>query len=47
MSPHTARRVIVIGADAAGMSGASQVKRRQPSWTVRAFDRSPFALFSL
>lgn len=47
MQTQASPRVVVIGADAAGMSGASQIKRAHPHWTVRAFDRSPFSSFSL
>lgn len=31
-------RILIIGGDAAGMSAASQIRRRQPSWTVEAFE---------
>ncbi|MDR1921938.1 MAG: FAD-dependent oxidoreductase [Candidatus Adiutrix sp.] len=31
-------KILVIGGDAAGMSAASQIRRRQPSWTVEVFE---------
>lgn len=31
-------RILVVGGDAAGMSAASQIRRRQPNWTVEAFE---------
>ncbi|MCL4494285.1 MAG: hypothetical protein M1294_05650 [Firmicutes bacterium] len=40
-------RVVVIGADAAGMSAASQIKRHQPGWNVQAFEQSSYSSFSL
>ncbi len=31
-------RILIVGGDAAGMSAASQIRRRQPNWTVEAFE---------
>lgn len=38
--------IVVIGADAAGASAASQVKRRQPDWNVIVLERSEFTSFA-
>ena len=43
-------RILIVGGDAAGMSAASQIRRRQPSWTVEAFEmgvRTSYALCGL
>ena len=43
-------RILVVGGDAAGMSAASQIRRRQPSWTVEVFEmghRTSYALCGL
>lgn len=39
-------RLIVIGGDAAGMSAASQAKRRRPELEIIVFERSPHTSFS-
>jgi len=39
-------RLIVIGGDAAGMSAASQAKRRRPELEVVVFERGPHTSFS-
>ena len=39
-------RLIVIGGDAAGMSAASQAKRRRPVLEITVFERSPHTSFS-
>ena len=39
-------RLIVIGGDAAGMSAASQAKRRLPGLDIVVFERSPHTSFS-
>ncbi len=31
-------RVLIVGGDAAGLSAASQIRRRRPSWTVEVFE---------
>ncbi|UQZ89151.1 hypothetical protein C4J81_08040 [Deltaproteobacteria bacterium Smac51] len=31
-------RILIVGGDAAGMSAASQIRRRQPTWTVEVFE---------
>ncbi|MFP4213604.1 MAG: NAD(P)-binding protein [Desulfohalobiaceae bacterium] len=33
-------RVVIIGADAAGMSAASQIKRKKPDWEVVVLERT-------
>lgn len=38
-------RVVVIGGVAAGMSAASQVKRRQPKWEVIALEKGPYVSY--
>jgi len=40
------KRLVVIGGDAAGMSAASQAKRRRPDLDVIVFERSPHTSFS-
>jgi NADPH-dependent 2,4-dienoyl-CoA reductase/sulfur reductase-like enzyme len=39
-------KLVVIGGDAAGMSAASQAKRRQPEMEIVVFERSPHTSFS-
>jgi NADPH-dependent 2,4-dienoyl-CoA reductase/sulfur reductase-like enzyme len=39
-------KLVVIGGDAAGMSAASQAKRRQPGMEIVVFERSPHTSFS-
>jgi len=39
-------RLIVIGGDAAGMSAASQARRRRPELDIVVFERSPHTSFS-
>jgi protoporphyrinogen oxidase len=40
-------KLVVIGGDAAGMSAASQAKRRQPEMEIVVFERSPHTSFSV
>jgi NADPH-dependent 2,4-dienoyl-CoA reductase/sulfur reductase-like enzyme len=42
----TKERLIVIGGDAAGMSAASQAKRRRPDLEIVVFERSPNTSYS-
>jgi len=39
-------KLIVIGGDAAGMSAASQARRRRPELDIVVFERSPHTSFS-
>ena len=39
-------RLVVIGGDAAGMSAASQARRRRPDLEIVAFERSPHTSYS-
>jgi len=39
-------RLIVIGGDAAGMSAASQARRRRPDLDIVVFERGPHTSFS-
>jgi succinate dehydrogenase/fumarate reductase flavoprotein subunit len=39
-------KLVVIGGDAAGMSAASQAKRRRPELDIVVFERSPHTSFS-
>ncbi len=39
-------RLIVIGGNAAGMSGASQARRLKPDLEVLAFEQSPHTSYS-
>jgi NADPH-dependent 2,4-dienoyl-CoA reductase/sulfur reductase-like enzyme len=39
-------RLLVIGGDAAGMSAASQVRRRLPELEIVTFERSPHTSYS-
>ena len=32
-------KILIVGGDAAGMSAASHIRRRQPSWTVEVFEK--------
>ena len=40
------KRLVVIGGDAAGMSAASQARRRQPELDIVAFERGPHTSYS-
>lgn len=42
----TKERLIVIGGDAAGMSAATQAKRRNPDLEVIAFEKSSYVSYS-
>lgn len=39
-------KLVVIGGDAAGMSAASQAKRRRPELDIIVFERGPHTSFS-
>ena len=39
-------RLIIIGGDAAGMSAASQARRRNPELEIIAFERGTFTSYS-
>ncbi|HTG81455.1 MAG TPA: hypothetical protein VL949_05900 [Geobacteraceae bacterium] len=39
-------RLVIVGGDAAGMSAASQVRRRRPDLEIVAFERTPFTSYS-
>jgi CoA-dependent NAD(P)H sulfur oxidoreductase len=39
-------RIVIIGGDAAGMSAASQVRRRRPDWEVVVLEKSPFTSYA-
>lgn len=39
-------RLIVIGGDAAGMSAASQARRRKPEMEIIAFERGAYTSYS-
>lgn len=42
----TNEKLIVIGGDAAGMSAASQAKRRRPELDILVFERGPHTSYS-
>jgi NADPH-dependent 2,4-dienoyl-CoA reductase/sulfur reductase-like enzyme len=42
----TAKRLIVVGGDAAGMSAASQAKRYDPSLELLVIEKSPHTSYS-
>lgn len=39
-------RLVVIGGDAAGMSAASQARRRRPDFEIIAFERGPHTSYA-
>ena len=39
-------RLVVVGGDAAGMSAASQVRRRREDWEIVVFERGDFTSYS-
>jgi NADPH-dependent 2,4-dienoyl-CoA reductase/sulfur reductase-like enzyme len=39
-------RLVVIGGDAAGMSAASQARRRRPDLEIIVFERSPHTSYA-
>jgi NADPH-dependent 2,4-dienoyl-CoA reductase/sulfur reductase-like enzyme len=42
----TGQRLLVVGGDAAGMSAASQARRRRPDLEIIAFERSPHTSYA-
>jgi NADPH-dependent 2,4-dienoyl-CoA reductase/sulfur reductase-like enzyme len=42
----TGERLVIVGGDAAGMSAASQARRRRPDLEIVAFERTPFTSYS-
>jgi NADPH-dependent 2,4-dienoyl-CoA reductase/sulfur reductase-like enzyme len=46
MSDDLGTRLVVIGGDAAGMSAASQAKKRRPAWNVVAFEKTDITSYS-
>ncbi|NMB35826.1 MAG: FAD-dependent oxidoreductase [Firmicutes bacterium] len=40
------KKLVVIGGDAAGMSGASQVKRLRPAWDVVVFEKTGYISYA-
>jgi NADPH-dependent 2,4-dienoyl-CoA reductase/sulfur reductase-like enzyme len=42
----TKERLVVIGGDAAGMSAASQARKRRPELEIVAFERSPHTSYA-
>ena len=40
------KRLVVIGGDAAGMSAASQARRRNPDMEILAFERGAYTSYS-
>jgi len=42
----TTKRLVVVGGDAAGMSAASQAKRRSPDLEVIVFEKGPHVSYS-
>jgi succinate dehydrogenase/fumarate reductase flavoprotein subunit len=39
-------RIVVVGGDAAGMSAASQARRRRPDLDIVVFERTPYTSYS-
>jgi NADPH-dependent 2,4-dienoyl-CoA reductase/sulfur reductase-like enzyme len=42
----TGERLVIVGGDAAGMSAASQARRRRPDLEIVVFERTPFTSYS-
>ena len=40
------QRLVVVGGDAAGMSAASQARRRNPDLEILAFERGAYTSYS-
>lgn len=40
------KRLVIVGGDAAGMSAASQARRRRPDLEIVVFERTPFTSYS-
>lgn len=38
-------QIVIIGGDAAGMSAAMQIRRRQPEWTVTVFEKGDYTSY--
>ena len=38
--------ILIIGGDAAGMSAASQIRRRQGEWKVTVLEKGPFTSYA-
>jgi NADPH-dependent 2,4-dienoyl-CoA reductase/sulfur reductase-like enzyme len=45
-APRMARRLVIVGGDAAGMSAASSARRRDPELEIVAFERGPYTSYS-
>ena len=41
-----AKKVVVVGGDAAGMSAASQIKRQHPDWNVVVFEKGEYVSYA-
>lgn len=39
-------KIVIIGGDAAGMSAASQIRRRQPDWDVIVLEQGPYTSYA-
>ncbi|MCB2214903.1 MAG: NAD(P)-binding protein [Desulfobulbaceae bacterium] len=39
--------VLIIGGDAAGMSAASQLRRRAPATRISVFEKGPYTSYAL
>ncbi len=46
MTSVSKERLIVIGGDAAGMSAASQARRRRPDLEIAVFERGPHTSYA-
>ncbi len=44
--PMTRERIVIVGGDAAGMSAASQARRRRPDLEIVVFERTDFTSYS-
>ena len=42
----TRERIVIVGGDAAGMSAASQARRRSPDLEIVVFERTDFTSYS-
>lgn len=40
------KHIVIIGGDGAGMSAASQAKRRDPNLTITAFEKTAIVSYS-
>jgi NADPH-dependent 2,4-dienoyl-CoA reductase/sulfur reductase-like enzyme len=39
-------KILIIGGDAAGMTAATQIRRRKPDWTVTVLEKGQYTSYA-